>query len=87
MGGSGFELSLRREGQALRHGCEVVVVATGLSVPNRPAGMVGVEHTTLYSELPEEQARFEAQKVAVFGLGNAAFETANALAPVVDYVV
>ena len=25
-------------------------------------------------------------QVAVFGLGNAAFETANALAPVVDYV-
>ena len=27
--------------------------------------MVGVEHTTLYSELPEDQAQFEAQKVGL----------------------
>jgi cation diffusion facilitator CzcD-associated flavoprotein CzcO len=82
----GLVLGLRRAGENSRARCHVVVVAAGLATPNRPEGMVGLELTTQYAELPEDGAGFEGQKVAVFGLGNAAFETADALAPHVDYV-
>ena len=92
--------------------CTLVIMATGLSQPNVPEKLVGVEHTELYDDLPEDQEKFEAKKVgelttsnlhhtsilrmyrrillvvaAIFGLGNAAFETANAMAAYVDFVV
>ena len=34
-----------------------------------------------YEGLPEDGRRFENRSVAVFGMGNAGFETADALAP------
>jgi cation diffusion facilitator CzcD-associated flavoprotein CzcO len=64
----------------------VLVVATGLQMPNIPADIDGIEHTIGYESLPRTGETFEGQSVAVLGLGNAAFETGNALAPYVNYV-
>lgn len=66
--------------------CDVLVSTMGLSVPNSPDGMVGLEHCEFYADLPETKEAFEKKKVVIFGLGNAAFETANGMAPYVDYV-
>ena len=67
--------------------CSVVVMATGLGEPNVPTSTVdGVEHATLYRDLPPTGESFQGQSVAVLGAGNAAFETADALAPYVAYV-
>ena len=46
----------------------------------------GIEHTLGYEGLNETGEGFERQAVAVLGLGNAAFETADALAPYVNDV-
>ena len=39
-----------------------------------------------YEDLPTDGRPFERKTVAVLGLGNSAFETADALAPFVNYV-
>ena len=68
-------------------GCGVVIMATGLGDPNTPTGSVdGVEHAMLYRDQPRTGESFEGLSVAVLGGGNAAFETADALAPYVAYV-
>lgn len=51
--------------------CKVVVMATGLSLPNAPTSVDGVEHTLGYESLPPTGESFEGQSVAVLGLGNA----------------
>jgi hypothetical protein len=91
--GGGFEMTLSNvdENGAETHSftvlCDVLVSTMGLSVPNKPDGMVGLEHCEFYANLPEtKDEAFEKKKVVIFGLGNAAFETANGIAPYVDYV-
>jgi hypothetical protein len=66
--------------------CNTVVMASGLTKPNAPAGVIGIEHTIGYEDLPETGQSFEGQAVLVLGNGNAAFETANELAPYVNFV-
>ena len=74
-------------GTSLTVGCGVIVMATGLGDPNVPLATVdGVEHATLYRDLPSTGESFQGQTVAVLGGGNAAFETTDALAPFVAYV-
>jgi cation diffusion facilitator CzcD-associated flavoprotein CzcO len=65
--------------------CGAVVNAGGLWLPNKPSKLLsqGFELATNYDDLPDEKeyARlYEGKRVAVFGLGNAAMETADALA-------
>jgi len=69
-----------------RVACTAVVMATGLDKAHVPAGVQGIEHTVGYEDLPETGESFQGQAVAVLGFGNAALETADALAPYVDYV-
>ena len=66
--------------------CGAVVNAAGIAVPNIPTTLSGIEHTDGYEDLPETGEGFERQSVAVLGFGNAAFETADALAPYANYV-
>ena len=47
--------------------CRSVVMATGLSKPNVPASVVGIEHAIGYEELPETGRPFEKQSVLVLG--------------------
>ena len=61
-------------------------MATGLGVPNVPPGIEGIEHAEGYEGLPATGEAFAGEEVAVFGSGNAAFETADALAPYAGYV-
>ena len=66
--------------------CGVVVIASGLSIPNAPASMSGIELTKGYEELHESGEEFEGKTVAVIGMGNAAMETVDALSPYANFV-
>ena len=66
--------------------CGVLVIATGLNVPNAPKTISGVERAIGYEEMPKKGNAFEGKTVAILGMGNAAFETADAVAPYVNYV-
>jgi len=66
--------------------CAYVIMATGLATPNVPATIPGIELATGYEDLPADSTRFEGKSILVLGMGNAAFETANALSPHVNYV-
>jgi cation diffusion facilitator CzcD-associated flavoprotein CzcO len=62
--------------------CDVLIMANGLWTVNKPA-IDGVELMTGYESLPSTGEFMEAKSVAIFGMGNSAFEVANAAA---DYV-
>jgi hypothetical protein len=49
--------------------CNTVVMASGLTKPNVPTGVVGIEHTIGYEDLPETGRSFEGQAVLVLGNG------------------
>ena len=49
--------------------CGVVVIASGLSIPNAPATMSGIELTKGYEDLQESGEEFEGKTVAVIGMG------------------
>ena len=66
--------------------CKTIVMSTGLSKPNAPSTVVGIEHAIGYEDLPETGRPFERQSVLVLGLGNAAFETANELSTYTNFV-
>lgn len=54
-----------------RYSCKVVVVATGLSTPNIPKGIDGIELAQGYEDVPKEGSAYEQQSVLVLGQGNA----------------
>eukprot|EP00658_Telonema_sp_P-2_P076801 TRINITY_DN6801_c0_g1_i8.p1 TRINITY_DN6801_c0_g1~~TRINITY_DN6801_c0_g1_i8.p1 ORF type:complete len:791 (+),score=140.24 TRINITY_DN6801_c0_g1_i8:152-2524(+) len=82
-----FNLQITLNGEARAVTCQVVVVAAGLWEPNQsPRRVPGIELALGYEELPATGEAFEAKTVAVLGLGNSAFETADALAPYANYV-
>ena len=56
-----------------------IIMAHGLWSVNRP-NIDGGEYLTGYEELPASGESMEGQSVAIFGLGNSAFEVANAAA-------
>jgi cation diffusion facilitator CzcD-associated flavoprotein CzcO len=66
--------------------CQVVVMANGLWVPNFHTDMRGGDLVTGYEELPPGGEIFEGKSVAVLGMGNSAFEIANAAADYANYV-
>jgi hypothetical protein len=61
-------------------------MATGLGKPNVPPDIDGIELTEGYEDLPEDGEAFEGKAVAVFGMGNAAFETADAVGMYSNYI-
>eukprot|EP01051_Picozoa_sp_SAG22_P004212 SAG22_NODE_220_length_14862_cov_73.769424_3_plen_864_part_00 len=65
--------------------CQVVVSAAGMWVPNVQK-VNGIELAVGYEELPPTGEIFEDKAVAVLGLGNAGFETANAAENFAKYV-
>ena len=82
--GSGFTLDVRDaalQTERLAH-CDVLIMANGLWTVNTP-GIDGADLMTGYEELPSTGDSMEAKSIAIFGMGNSAFEVANAAA---DYV-
>lgn len=54
--------------QTTRHvECGAVTVATGLSVPNAPSTIKGIDLTTGYEDLPVDGQSYEGKSVAVLG--------------------
>ena len=84
--GDTFSLTIRTEGQqARRISCRVVVSAIGLWQPHVPP-VEGIDLTVGYEDLPPTGDIFEGKSVAILGLGNAAFETANAAENYANYI-
>ena len=65
--------------------CSNVIMATGLWVPNK-LPMRGIELTEGYESLATTGEGFAGQNVAIFGLGNAAFEAANSINEYANFV-
>ena len=65
--------------------CKRVIMANGLWVPNKMP-LEGIDLATGYEELPSTGESFEDKAVTVLGMGNAALETANAVADYAQYV-
>ena len=66
--------------------CRRIIVATGLSKPNRLPADLHSKDVISYHELEENPRRFLGQRVAVFGGGNAAFEAAASISRVSAHV-
>ena len=77
--------------------CGAVIMATGVGVPHMPARHAELrwDGATLYGDMPRSTAatnyaeygeQYSGQRALVIGMGNAALETADALAPHVAYV-
>ncbi|XP_075407103.1 FAD-dependent oxidoreductase domain-containing protein 2 [Tenrec ecaudatus] len=72
-----------QRGQA--HRCSVLLVATGLSVPNQ-VDFPGSEYVEGYDSVSIDPADFEGQNVLILGRGNSAFETAENILGVTNFV-
>ena len=73
-----FSLDIESKGAALQSvECRVVVSAIGMWSANAPP-IHGIELALGYEDLPPTGEMFDGKSVAILGLGNAAFETANA---------
>lgn len=58
--------------------CNVVVVATGLAIPNIP-DIQGIEYAENYTDMDLDLENYENQRVLIIGKKNSAFETADHL--------
>ncbi|MBN3314917.1 FXRD2 protein, partial [Atractosteus spatula] len=76
-GGAAFTLS-DQEGQD--YSCRVVLVATGLWVPQE-VRFPGWEMVEGYESMPVDRNQFSGQAVLILGKGNSAFETAAHILP------
>ncbi|KAH6943451.1 hypothetical protein HPB50_021683 [Hyalomma asiaticum] len=65
--------------------CKYALIANGMSKPNEPY-FEGHEMTVGYEDVSTDPADFEAKTVLILGRGNSAFETANQVAGVANYV-
>jgi hypothetical protein len=65
--------------------CGSIIMAAGLWVPNK-LPMRGIELTDGYENLATTGEGFAGQNVAIFGLGNAAFEAANSINEYANFV-
>ncbi|XDC53874.1 hypothetical protein R6Z07M_005056 [Ovis aries] len=70
-------------GQAYQ--CSVLLVATGLSVPNR-VDFPGSEYVDGYESVSVDPKDFEGQNVLILGRGNSAFETAENIFSVTNFI-
>eukprot|EP00058_Branchiostoma_floridae_P010972 XP_002596460.1 hypothetical protein BRAFLDRAFT_103224 [Branchiostoma floridae] len=81
----------KKEGFYIRdqHGnvftCRYLVVATGIWVPNEP-DFVGKEHVTGYENMTLNLNFYRGKTVLILGKGNSAFETADYIQPVTNFV-
>lgn len=83
----GFLLTTEHSsGKTSRTDCGVVIMASGIDIPNVPSNVDGIEHAIGYEQLPKTGEKFEAETVAVFGYGNAAFETVDSISSHANYV-
>ncbi|KAM6215927.1 FAD-dependent oxidoreductase domain-containing protein 2 [Rhynchocyon petersi] len=71
------------KGQAYR--CSVLLVATGLSVPNQ-VDFPGSEYVEGYESVSINPKDFEGQNVLILGRGNSAFETAENILGVTNFI-
>lgn len=71
------------KGQAYR--CRVLLVATGLSIPNH-VDFPGSEHLEGYESVSVDPEDFVGQNVLILGRGNAAFETAENILGVTNFI-
>ncbi|XP_025782616.1 FAD-dependent oxidoreductase domain-containing protein 2 isoform X1 [Puma concolor] len=67
------------------HRCSVLLVATGLSVPNQ-VDFPGSEYTEGYESVSVDPKDFEGQNVLILGRGNSAFETAENILGVTNFI-
>ncbi|XP_051899102.1 FAD-dependent oxidoreductase domain-containing protein 2 [Pristis pectinata] len=65
--------------------CSVLLVATGLGVPHVP-DFPGSEHVEGYETVSVDPDDFVGQSVLILGRGNAAFETADNIAGVTNFI-
>jgi hypothetical protein len=65
--------------------CEVVIVSTGLWVPNAPE-FEGSQYTERYEDVSIDPSDFEGQRILIVGQGNAGFETAQNLVGSAAYI-
>ncbi|XP_078577252.1 FAD-dependent oxidoreductase domain-containing protein 2-like isoform X2 [Branchiostoma floridae x Branchiostoma japonicum] len=65
--------------------CRYLVVATGIWVPNEP-DFVGKEHVTGYENMTLNLNFYRGKTVLILGKGNSAFETADYIQPVTNFV-
>lgn len=65
--------------------CRVLFVATGLSVPNQ-VDFPGSEHLEGYESVSVDPEDFAGQNVLILGRGNAAFETAENILGVTNFI-
>lgn len=65
--------------------CSVLLVATGLSVPNR-VDFPGSEYVDGYESMSVDPKDFEGQNVLILGRGNSAFETAENIFGVTNFI-
>ncbi|XP_045728558.1 FAD-dependent oxidoreductase domain-containing protein 2 [Mirounga angustirostris] len=72
-----------RKGHA--HRCGVLFVATGLSVPNQ-VDFPGSEYVEGYESVSVDPKDFEGQNVLILGRGNSAFETAENILGVTNFI-
>eukprot|EP00658_Telonema_sp_P-2_P021779 TRINITY_DN18686_c0_g2_i12.p1 TRINITY_DN18686_c0_g2~~TRINITY_DN18686_c0_g2_i12.p1 ORF type:complete len:373 (+),score=64.98 TRINITY_DN18686_c0_g2_i12:530-1648(+) len=66
--------------------CDVVFIATGISVPRTPRAAQGSEFIETYDSMSVDPQDYINKSVLIFGNGNSAFETAAALGDVVAYI-
>ncbi|XP_037369542.1 FAD-dependent oxidoreductase domain-containing protein 2 [Talpa occidentalis] len=72
-----------QKGQVYR--CSVLLVATGLSVPNQ-VDFPGSEYTEGYESVSVDPRDFAGQNVLILGRGNSAFETAENILGVTNFI-
>eukprot|EP00658_Telonema_sp_P-2_P062587 TRINITY_DN51252_c0_g1_i1.p1 TRINITY_DN51252_c0_g1~~TRINITY_DN51252_c0_g1_i1.p1 ORF type:complete len:273 (+),score=69.37 TRINITY_DN51252_c0_g1_i1:3-821(+) len=85
--GAGRYRVTTRGGSVQEYSCDVVVVATGLSVPRVPdPHMVGAELLEEYGDMPTDPANFTNQSVTILGNGQSSFETAMGMADTASQV-
>uniref|UniRef100_A0A8C4QYC6 FAD-dependent oxidoreductase domain containing 2 n=1 Tax=Eptatretus burgeri TaxID=7764 RepID=A0A8C4QYC6_EPTBU len=65
--------------------CNIVLVATGTSMPNKPK-FLGSELSEGYESVSVDPSDFEGQRVLILGVGNSAFETADRLMSTTSYI-
>jgi hypothetical protein len=84
-----FSMHLETFGKSKEVTCHAVIMATGLqkpiTLPNLPPDLVD-SYQAAPAPGQETRERFTNRSVLIFGLGNAAFETANAVMKYAQYV-
>ncbi|CAF1181873.1 unnamed protein product [Adineta steineri] len=65
--------------------CGIVIVATGLNIPNIPP-IVGIDLTTGYENLSLNVDEFENQSILILGRGNSAFEVAQHIYDATNFI-